>query len=141
MKAVDFIIEFADCYLFIEVKDPDQSPRPSAYAEFAEKFERGKMDDSLKYKYRDSFLYEWAAGRADKPVDYLVLVALESLDRAQLIARGDELQRVMPTGLPRDTAWKRPIVRKCGVFNIASWNENFPDFRVERVAARSSDPP
>ena len=141
MKAVDFVIEFADYYLFIEVKDPDQSPHPSAYAEFKARFESGLMDEALKYKYRDSFLYEWAAGRADKPVDYLVLVALENLDRAQLIARGDELRRVLPTGLPNDTPWRRPIVRMCGVFNIASWNESFPNFRVERVVAQPPDRP
>lgn len=100
MKAVDFVIEFADHYSFIEVKDPDRTISQSVRDEYMGRLDSGEIDDSLKYKYRDSFLYEWAAGRADKPVDYLVLIALESLDRAQLIARQDELRRVLPVDLP-----------------------------------------
>ena len=42
------------------------------------------IDEDLKYKYRDSFLYEWAAGRVDKPVDYLILIALDSLTVTEL---------------------------------------------------------
>lgn len=141
MKAVDFIIEFADHYSFIEVKDPDHTTSPSVRAEYMGRLDGGEIDESLKYKYRDSFLYEWAAGRADKPVDYLVLIAMENLDQAQLIARQDELRRVLPADLPDDTPWKRAIVRSCGVFNITSWNETFPNSRVERASARPSSPP
>ena len=134
MKAVDFVIEFSDRYLFIEIKDPDQNPRPSEHAEFIRKLEKGAIDEELKYKYRDSFLYEWAAGRAEKPVDYLVLIALGSLDSAQLLRRGDALRNKLPAGLPGASPWKRPIVRTCGVFNIASWNRRFPSLKVERAS-------
>ena len=77
LKAVDFIVERSDCYLFIEFKDP-QDPRAKAQArkEFSRNFKRGKLDEDFKYKYRDTFLYEWAAGRVEKPVDYLILIAL-----------------------------------------------------------------
>ena len=75
MKAVDFIVEFPARYLFVEIKDPGapQVPQDSA-TEFQRRFTRGKIDESLKYKFRDSFLYEWASGRAEKPIDYYVLI-------------------------------------------------------------------
>ena len=53
MKAVDFIVERPDEFLFIEVKNiPEFDGR------------------GLGQKFRDSFLYEWADGRADKPIIY-----------------------------------------------------------------------
>ena len=96
MKAVDFIVELSDRYLFIEFKDL-QAPGATGQApqDFIQEFLRGKIDEAFKYKYRDSFLYEWAAGRADKdihflvlvaldkPVDYLVLVGLDSLKKVR----------------------------------------------------------
>ena len=136
MKAVDFVVELADEYLYIEVKDPQH---PDAAQErrdtFLRSFQSGKIDNDLKYKYRDSFLYEWAAGRADKPVDYLVLIALDTLDEAQLLRRQEELRRNLPLVGPEDRAWRRPIARGCGVFNLDSWNRRFPEYPVNRAAA------
>ncbi len=134
MKAVDFIVERSDCYLFIEFKDP-QHPKAKEkdQRKFVQEFQSGQLDEDLKYKYRDSFLYEWAAGRADKPVDYLVLVALKSLTAAELIARTDELKRKLPLQGPQSGSWTRPIVRGCAVFNIASWNMRFPNYPVRRL--------
>lgn len=138
MKAVDFVVELADRYLYIEMKDP-QHPRATDPARntFIEKLHSGQLDDDLKYKYRDSFLYEWAAGRADKPVHYLVLIALDTLDDAQLANRRSALERDLPLRGPQGPdrrPWVRPIVGFCGVFNIASWNRNFPRYPVRRVA-------
>ena len=138
MKAVDFVVELADRYLYIEMKDP-QHPRATDQARnaFIEELHSGRLDQDLKYKYRDSFLYEWAAGRADKPVHYLVLIALDTLDDAQLASRTHTLKQQLPLRGPQGpdrSPWVRPIVRFCGVFNIASWNRNFPGYPVRRVA-------
>jgi hypothetical protein len=138
MKAVDFVLELADRYLYIELKDP-QHPRATDRARnaFIEELRSGRLDQELKYKYRDSFLYEWAAGRADKPVHYLVLIAVEALDDAQLASRTHALVQQLPLRGPQGPGrrpWVRPIVHFCGVFNIASWNRNFPKHPVRRVA-------
>lgn len=132
MKAVDFIIELRDRYLFVEFKDPQALDVPAEKRdEFIQEFQSGKLDETLKYKYRDSFLYEWAIGRADKPVDYLVLIALDSLTEPLLLRRQRDLERKLPLQGPRP--WPRPIVRVCGVFNIATWNRHFPQYPVERL--------
>ncbi len=97
MKAVDFIVERSDCYLLIEFKDP-QAPgaKRQRQQNFFQKFQSGKIDEDFKYKYRDSFLYEWASGRAAKPIHFLVLVALNTLTTADLGKRTDALKKKLP---------------------------------------------
>jgi hypothetical protein len=79
MKAVDLIVELIDRYLFIEFKDPEHpDSRKKDRKKFVEQFLSGKIDEDFKYKYRDSFLYEWASGKTSKPVYYYVLVAIDT---------------------------------------------------------------
>lgn len=136
MKAVDFVIELEDRYLFIELKDP-QHPHATeqSRSKFIRKLSDGRLDKELKYKYRDSLLYEWASGRANKPIDYLVLIALDTLDDAQLLTRTDSLARNLPRRGPDGGPWRREIVRGCSVFNLESWNRMLPHFPVNRVGA------
>ena len=133
MKAVDFLVELPDRFLFIEFKDPQSAPSQKHIREYIAKFQNQQLDQDLKYKYRDSFLYEWAAGRANKDCYFYVLVALSKLQSAQLSQRTDALKRELPEGLPRQSQWARPIVRSCGVFNIRHWNRRFPNYPVRRV--------
>lgn len=132
MKAVDFIVEFSDRYLFIEVKNPQSPQAPDKNRDdFIKEFKSAEMDGSLIRKYRDSFLYEWASGRSGKPVDYLVLIALDTLDESLLSNRADELSRNLPVkGAQWAQSWRREIVRKSGVFNIASWERHFPEYPI-----------
>jgi len=127
MKAVDFIVELPDRYLFIEVKNPQDA----GANEFIEELKSGEIDEILKYKYRDSFLYEWASGRANKDIDYLVLIALSTLKKSFLRKRSESLKGKLPVRGPQSNLWPRPIIRGCGVFNIASWNRKFPDYQVK----------
>ena len=134
MKAVDFVVELPDRYLFIEVKDPQNPEAPSeAGNQFIQRFQSGQIDEDFKYKYRDSFLYEWAAGRADKPVHYLILIALDTLTEPLLLRRKRDMERKLPLQGPVSVPWHRPIVQACGVFNIDSWNRNLPEYPVSRL--------
>lgn len=134
MKAVDFIVELNDRYLFIEFKDP-QHPQSNTTdrTKFVEKFLAGNIDEDLKYKYRDSFLYQWASGRTGKPIYYYVLVALDKLTEADLLARTDDLQRKLPLEGPTSGVWMQNIVAGCAVFNIATWNKGLSSYPVARV--------
>ena len=83
MKAVDFIVEEADRVLFIEIKDPDDpNAEETRRKEFVHKFFSGSLDNDLKYKYRDTFLYRWASGGVDKPIYYWVIRRLAQADRS-----------------------------------------------------------
>ena len=122
MKRVDFIIELSDKFLFIEVKEPEDA-------------ESMKSMKGWSRQFRDSFLYEWAEGRANKPIDYIVLVVLDELTSADLVARTDALWRRLPVRGPEGRPWKRPFVATCAVMNLAIWNRHeltkkFPATRV-----------
>ena len=135
MKAVDFIIELKDRILFVEIKDPESSAAPDTRREeFVRQFQAGEIDRALAGKYRDSFLYEWAAQRLEKPVHYLVLVAISSLDPAMLLARTDALKRELPFQGPSNGAWTRRLAEGCVVFNLDAWT-HMAGFPVSRRKA------
>ena len=121
MKAVDFIVEFSECYLFVEIKDPTN---PEEYQE------RRDLNRSLKYKFRDSFLYEWASGRADKPIDFYVLIT--EIDEKLLTRRNEDLKRNIPVLGPRSQPWNKQFVRTVAIFNVQSWNRLLPGYPVIR---------
>lgn len=137
MKAVDFVIELPDCLLFVEIKDPQHpSSGPKDRDKFIGRFKAGGLDDDLKYKYRDSFLYQWACGNVgEKPIHYLVLIALDSLTEADLSARTDELRRQLPLDGPPSGVWLQPIVDGCMVFNVQTWNAHLPQYRITRASS------
>ena len=134
MKAVDFVVECPDRCLFIEIKDPED-PRATATQrkEFLTELHSGRLDTDLKYKYRDSFLYEWAKGNDAKPIYYYVIIAIASLSTVELLHRTDELKRKLPVYGPRSGTWKRQFVTDCAVFNIKMWNEYQPRFPLSRI--------
>lgn len=137
MKAVDFVVELSDKYYFIEFKDPQNPKIPRENLkesdEWLGKFLAGNIDEDFKYKYSDTFLYEWASERANKPIYYLVLVAFETLTDAELLARTDDLKRKIPLSGPSSGVWMRSLVDGCTVFNIATWNKHLSDYRVSRL--------
>ena len=116
MKAVDFIVETPDFYAYIEVKGSEVPSR------------------ELAYKYRDSFLYEWASGKADKPCYYWIVFNNDRFDDALLTPWTEELKRQLPVNGPRKAPWPRPFVRDCAMFTVASWNKRFPAYPVTRIA-------
>lgn len=97
MKAVDFIVEENDRILFVEFKDPDD-PRATVASrdDFIRQFSSGGLDTDLKYKYRDTFLYQWASENIEKPIHYWVLVASQNLTTVDLTRRTDALKRELP---------------------------------------------
>ena len=133
MKAVDFVVELHDRYLYIEFKDPNHpGSRPRDQRRFLQRFRSGKLDEELKAKFRDTFLYEWACGRADKPVYFLVLVALDDQDARLLGPRTTSLKRNLPAGKAHSAPWERSIAHDASVFNISYWNSRLQNFRVTR---------
>ena len=134
MKAVDFIVEEADRILFIELKDPEHPhARKKKGKMFIDEFLSGDLDEDLKYKYRDSFLYQWASGDIAKPIHYWVIVAIDDLTEADLLARTEDLKRKLPLNGPVTGGWKRPIVKGCTVFNLRTWNRTLPRYPVSRI--------
>lgn len=136
MKAVDFIVELDDRVLFVEFKDPDDPTAINSQnpAEFIKDFLSGKLDADLQYKYRDSYLYEMALGRANKPIYYFVLIGAKAISDAELLARTDALKRKLPVHGANGKPWKKPFVAGCAVMNLQAWNKALPMYPANRMS-------
>ena len=136
MKAVDFIIDRPKDLIYLEIKDPDNPSASRANRrQFREDMVSEKHDQDLKYKFRDSFLYEWASERTTKPITFVVLVELSSLTPAELLARTDLLRHKLPARVAAPADWSRHYLEDCIVLNIAQWNKQFPSLPIERISA------
>ena len=90
MKAVDWILELPERICFIEIKDPD-APGARDHGDrndFLQELLSGKLSGDLATKFRDSFLYEWACNRVDKPISYYVIIASADLVLCPANTRG-----------------------------------------------------
>ena len=133
MKAVDFILDTPAARIFLEVKDPDAAISPQTPLEYAENLYVGRLDSDLFYKYRDSWLYLYASGRMRKKAHYyFVLLGLSTISTESISRRSNALQQKTSLEGPSGP-WKKPFVDQVFVFNIDSWNRNFPQFTAVRV--------
>lgn len=130
MHAVDWIIEWPQETYFVEVKDP-VSRRAGGHADgsdFVRRFQSGRLIPNLVGKFRDSFLCEWACERAVEDVSYFIVVA--GVESALLLAQADRLRGDLPVGMREP--WTRPLAHRCAMFNVDSWNREFPDLPLTR---------
>ncbi len=125
MKAVDFVVELNDSYLFVEIKDFHNSDQYTDSAKLS------NLVKVLVTKFRDSFIYRWAENKNDKPIKYLCLMELENASISRLMK---ELKRQLPEKGPKNR-WQQPIAATCVVANINRWNASFPDWPVSRLKA------
>nr|WP_315179548.1 hypothetical protein [uncultured Cardiobacterium sp.] len=132
MKAVDFIIEYSAYTCFVEFKDPEApGAAPENTTKYIRKFKAGEFDQTLKTKFRDTWLYEYGEKRCEKPIYYLVLVAISSLTSVDLMRRTEALKRNIPLLGPGGNKW--PFVEDCAVMNLESWNKTFRYMPVSRL--------
>lgn len=138
MKAVDFVVEYPDHELFVEVKDPDNTQAlPERRLEFAQKLESKELMRDLARKCRDSWLYRWAEAR-DKPVRYVLLLQLSTLTPAMLLTLTDRLRRELPVAGPQ--TWTRPFVARAVVLDMRQWNALERYGTVRRVPIAPGSP-
>jgi hypothetical protein len=133
MKAVDFILDTPSARIFLEIKDPEAAIDPETPIQYAEKLCAGKLDSDLFYKYRDSWLYLYASKRLrKKPHYYFVLLSLSTISTDSISTRSGALQKKISLEGPNGP-WARPYVDQAFVFNVESWNRNFPQFHAVRI--------
>ena len=133
MKAVDVIAEFADKYLFIEIKDFHDKERYNAIVgglsnedKLARKDSLKYLKNSLKYKLRDTYLYRSLENKTDKPIHYICLL---NFDDALNLHLKQTLSHDLPIGIPKRIPtgrWQREIAHSFNVLNMAKWNNVFP---------------
>lgn len=130
IQPVDFVIEFEDCFRFVEVKDPDE-PGAVNVAAFREKLRSGKLIRSLAGKYRDTLFFRGFQEDSQKDVEYVVLLSMSALDDALLLAKQDELKRSIPFS---HQTWNRNSAAVCVILNMTQWKRRFGDESVCRLS-------
>lgn len=132
MKAIDFILEWPDRLVFLEIKDlDDPAARERERNRFIAKLQSGQLDRDVALKGRDSFVYEWCCERVQKPIISIGLIACQALDAAQLLTRTDALKRSLPIRHPH---WRRSFITDCLVMNLAQWHRNIPEIPIRRLS-------
>ncbi len=136
MKAVDIVAEFADSYVYIELKNYDD---PKGYSEdiTISINELGQGEDNitwlknyLKQKFRDSYLYRHAEQKTDKPVHYICLTNFDNAVNRKIERL---LEYELPVGLVSQR-WVKTLAQSCHVINLETWNRFYPKWPAHRLA-------
>lgn len=140
MKGVDIVTEFAEAYVYVELKDYDD---PSIYDVLGASTEVETnsrqasfkwLKNYLKYKFRDSYLYRHAEQKVDKPVHYICLITFDNALNSRM---QKSLKQELPVG-KASSRWVHALATSCHVVNLDKWNENFPKWPVTRLAAAAA---
>ena len=140
MKSVDFLVEWEDQLWLIEVKDPENGSIPEQHrTERLLEFRANLIGDTLINehlfpKLRDSLLYLGLdEGILNKPLRYLTIIAVESLEVAELEGLRNRLwQHAWVSGPPK-RGWRKSF--DVHAFNIGQWNRSFEGCPVIRISA------
>jgi hypothetical protein len=128
MKRVDFIIEKVDHVIFLEVKDPD-IPGAKNIMQFRQDFQGGSLIPELAGKYRDTLLFTQLRGGYEKPINYVVLLSMASLDEALILNRTDALKSSIPIS---HRQWLQDSVNSCVILKLDAYKRVYGDQSVWR---------
>lgn len=131
-QRVDFVAEYENYYRYVEVKDLD-CPNLAKPEAFIEKLKTNELINKLAGKYRDTHFYRSNCEEhsANMDVDYIVLIASQSLDPALIISRLDLLHRTLPI---ENANWGRKSVRSCVILNLEQYKNQFGETSVRRLS-------
>lgn len=137
LKAVDFVIQFSDEMILIEVKDPEGTIASKRDGQIKAVFSELENDTLIKQhllpKLYGSFAYFVMTNcKPLCPVRYLVLICLADLTMSERTTVTNKLQRIIVAiGPVVATTTHRPVVE---VHNLESWARNHPNITITRVA-------
>lgn len=129
-KRVDFIAEYEDRDIFVELKDPDDPAAKDPEA-FEKKLKSGELVQSLSGKFRDTLFFRSIQGKGERAIVYIALISMKKLDSALLLAKQDELKRSIPLS---HADWERDCATSCIVLNVAQWKKQFGDHSLRRIS-------
>ena len=130
MKRVDFIIEGDEEVTFLEVKDPDM-PGARDPEKLLQDLKKDILIPELAGKYRDSLLFSFLRGGYDKPIKYIVLLSMASLDDALILRKIDELRFAIPL---TNSQWRQNSAYSCVILKLGAYKQAFGDQSVWRAS-------
>ena len=138
MKLVDFVFDFVDKTILLEIKDPS-SPGAVRHDQ-CEVFRKKLKADTLIAeefvpKARDSYTYLHLMRRDTKPFVYVVLLGLDAIPNAHVLL--DDFKGRLTTRLLQETdvPWKRRYIAAALTFTFEQWNVRYPHMPITRTHA------
>lgn len=135
MKQIDFIVELADKYYFIEVKNPDNSEATKrAKREFLYKVKNEKLKKDLIKKYKDSIIINWADNKCrNKPIYYITILEASYIDNVLKLSLMDNIKKGLPLQLNKGISLKRNIIEGFFILSVEEWNKRFINFPIRKI--------
>ena len=137
LKAVDFLCDWPSDLWLVELKDPEESAIPLKYkASSVTRFTKELSTEEyfrsvLAQKLKDTVLYLHLDCRLpDKPMKYVVLVGLSTMDSAMMVNALDRLRKACGDPKP-GSPWRRGYA--VAFLNIEEWNKRFPHCPAKRT--------
>lgn len=135
MKGVDIVAEFEKDYVYVELKDYDDSSIYDVLGAVTDGERKARqasfkwLKNYLKYKFRDSYLYRHAEQKVEKPIHYVCLITFDNALNSRL---QKSLKKELPVG-KISRRWVQTLATSCHVINLEKWNENFPKWPARRL--------
>lgn len=131
IKRVDFILEHQEEFIFLEIKDPDM-PGAANPEHFREELSGGSLIPDLAGKYRDTLFFTSLRKKYEKRIAYVVLICMDSLDDALLLAKNDALKGAIPI---THKSWAKNSADSCIILKLDAYKATYG----ENTVWRSSD--
>lgn len=128
MKRVDFIVEEIERFIFLEVKDPDKTGATNP-GKLKHDLQGGNLIPELAAKYRDTLMFTGLRGGYDKPIHYIVLISMASLDEALILSKIDVLRKAIPIS---HNQWSRDSAASCVILKLDAYKKAFGEGSVWR---------
>lgn len=135
MKPVDFIVEFADRLVLIEIKDPSHTRAPGKNRDaFVRKMQTDELThEELVPKARTTYGYLHLMNRDDREMQYVVAIGADalSLQPPLVMHLTDRLRRRLKHEAAQP--WARPYIAAAQVITVADLPRVLPGLTVHRT--------
>lgn len=123
IRLVDFVVEFDDRYLFVEVIGTQNKKSQNDWRAFTSE----KLCNTLARKYRDSVFFYLFGRTGRKEIEYSVLFVPTEVEPVLIMALQDELKRRIPVSHP---LWEKESSLSCTIMNMAQWEKRYGEDSV-----------
>lgn len=142
MSLADHVIYTENILYILEIKDFSCStaPEPRKKADLKSLQGNEYISDRLTPTARDSYTFLHLMDRIDRQIVFVVLLGLEDFDSLNKREFLENYKERLITNIRKeaDDPWKREHINDCIVCNLEKWNEKFPQWPVQRMAANGA---
>lgn len=133
LSSVDFIVETATAFYFVEVKNPDNPRTPAENQEdYLRRLNEAVFPLEAVKKFSDTLLSQLAMGRVfPKPVHYIYLLEFQAFTSYERLALWEKVSKRLPVGLKNKRFVNVLNVGKFELLTMEQFQNTYREFPVE----------